>query len=308
MHKSFVILALAAALSPVPLFRIAKRPPIPAEVVARIQGAHRIFVANAGQDVNQSVNTNYSASAYPQLYQALAVWPGIQLVDTPTKADLIFQVYTTMQFDPIIGPKGVAPTGVPDMTLHLRVLYPQSAGLLWEDHVGNLSGPLQYTGALKTMLRGMRSGSLPKPSKAAVAVPLSLRAPQKLYLESGPPAVTNSPPDPIPPVALTTPVQQAIAQALGSRYTIVNSASDADLVLSLWVWTGPNKKGQYPYNSMELNLLDPKTNVLMWNITTGFTYNKLGADQIKQTMPYFLKKWDAIVGKTSIPGLKVRLW
>jgi hypothetical protein len=308
MHKGFVMLALVAALPHVALSQRGQmRPPIPAEVLARIQNAHRIFVANAGQDRGLSVNTDYSVSAYPELYQALAVLPGVQLVDSPTEADLIFQVNTTISYDLEPGPVPGPSVAVPNVTVHLSVLYPQSSGLLWQDHVDNVVVPRGYAGAVKTMLRGMWSKSLPKPSKAAAPVPLSLRAPHKLYVAAGPPAVPDSPPDPIPPSALTTPVEQAIAQTLGSRYTMVDSASDSDLVLSLWVLMEPDKKGQYPYDSMELNLLDPKTHVLLWNITTDFTRDKLGANQIKNTMPYLVKKWDKIIGTTSAPLRKTRL-
>jgi hypothetical protein len=92
--------------------------------LARVHAAHRILVSNAGEDDYLSYGSGDGEFAcYLLLYQQLIGWSGIQLVDSPAQADLIFQVY------------GDSSQGLfdksPVVYLHLTILDPATQEVLW---------------------------------------------------------------------------------------------------------------------------------------------------------------------------------
>lgn len=303
MKKPLQVLAIAAVIALTATAHAAKnRKVIPAEILARIHGAHRIFVANGGLNTTSAPGSSDTSAAYTQLYKALAAWPGVQLVDTPEQADLIFQESVEgANYDEglVIGNHGAYEASSSGDTFVLRVLDPQG-GLLWEDTLGVASGLFApATGyaakAVTYLLAPMVNKHRPDPVKTPAVLPLAMQAPKSLYLTAAPPATSG----PSTPAAMVAPVQQALAHALGSSYNLVNSAAEADLTLSLSLVTAA-RPGDYPYESMTLSLMDPKSGVLLWNMQVVFVQDPNPAGQIRKTMPYFLEKWGLVVGKKTV--------
>jgi len=56
---------------------------VPPDVLARIHAAHTIFVSNAGEDAFISYYRGAVGAGHNEMYEALAGWPGVQLVDSP---------------------------------------------------------------------------------------------------------------------------------------------------------------------------------------------------------------------------------
>jgi hypothetical protein len=70
-------------------------PPPPA-VIAAVTSAKKIFLSNAGADTEFIRNSTAGASgSYDELYAALKQWGYFQLVDSPTQADIIFEIRST---------------------------------------------------------------------------------------------------------------------------------------------------------------------------------------------------------------------
>jgi hypothetical protein len=99
-----LIIASGCAQAPPP------SPPAPpsAEVSAKIANAKTVFVSNLGSD---AIATNYIAGGANESYvtfcSSLKQWGHFTLVDSSSKADLIFEIYTTVK------PEEVGYDGVP---------------------------------------------------------------------------------------------------------------------------------------------------------------------------------------------------
>ena len=71
----------------------APAPSPPSDVITKVTAAKKIFVSNAGEnvpfahDIHGGVNT-----AYSEFYAALKQWGYFRLVDSPARADLIFEI------------------------------------------------------------------------------------------------------------------------------------------------------------------------------------------------------------------------
>ncbi len=105
--RGLPIVCLALALGPVAFSQSTLLPPQPPPVpppvqspspavIARVTAAKTIFLSNAG--ANDSFNNEIPGGpnvAYNELYAALQQWGYFQLVDSPSHADLIFQIRCT---------------------------------------------------------------------------------------------------------------------------------------------------------------------------------------------------------------------
>jgi hypothetical protein len=88
-----------------------------APIPAQINSAHTVFVSKGtGPD-----------RAYSQLYVGLQQWNRYQLVDSPSQADLIFEIHT---IDPVIS-TGTDGSIVYNPQLILRILDSKTNALLW---------------------------------------------------------------------------------------------------------------------------------------------------------------------------------
>ena len=278
--------------------------PVSPDLLARVRNAPKIFIANAGQDESLSTNTDFSGSAFSNIYAAVAEWPGVKMVDTPAAADLIFGVSDSEDLNPVKvrdNPKiGDGYENEPILTFHVRVLDPHTQKVLWEDqnvlqtavmHFGNLDNLINK--AIEQLLNPFVDGvPLPHlPKKLPIApYPAALRAPKTLFLR-----VDNGQ----VPAARMTELQGALQQQFATEYTMVDSANKADLVVSLSATSSSNwglKRG-LAFQSMQVNEIDPATGTLLWSITTAFTQSeKTPQLQIAHTMPYFWRKWKLVVG------------
>lgn len=285
-------------LSSVPLLAAAQSTEQPPEVLDRIQAAHRIFVSNGGQNATMASHMNIGDKGYEQLYRELAKWPGIQLVGSPTQADLIFQ---SESIEDIAIDRVEAVNSRPDdpnkpwetvtFQFRLTVLDPTTNKVIWTNQT---QFPLALTksevmarAADKVLAPIEPSGKAPS-RKVTVLVPTQLRSVKKLFFEIRP-APKSNPQD-------AQDVEPALKQALSQEFAIVDSVADADLVLALDV-AHYQYYGPHPLRYMTVDVLDPKTHTLLWRFTTNFTRDFLESEQIPRTLPSFLKNWDSVIGK-----------
>jgi len=268
------------------------------DVLARIRGAHTIFVSNAGEDDNLR---NSTGSAYRAMYQALAGWQGFQLVDSPAHADLVFQVSAAESIGDYSGspfPSKGHPTGnvtvEATVTLDLRVLDPVTQQLIWDnqaDEDPSVMGNV-YTRGVKSVLAPIEpTKPAPHPVKKPALLPAQLRNPAKLFLQMVPSPANSDVSD------ADTAVSQALLK-LG-KYTLVGSANEADVMLLLDVVANT---GLPPLNYMRVEVLDPDSKTFLWSFTIAFANdNRMTAQkQINEIIPYFLKAWNGVIGKDHI--------
>ena len=267
-------------------------------VLARIRGAHTIFVSNAGEDDNLR---NSTGSAYRAMYQALAGWQGIQLVDSPAHADLVFQVSAAESIDGYSGspfPSKGHPTGnvtnEATVTLDLSVLDPGTQQLIWDnqaDEDPSVMGNV-YTRGVKSVLAPIEpTKSASHPLNKPALLPAQLRNPTKLFIQLVPSPANSA------VSGAGTAVSQALLK-LG-KYTVVGSANEADVVLLLDVVANTRVP---PLNYMTVQVLDPDSKTFLWSFTIAFANdNRMTAQkQINEIIPYFLKAWNGVIGKDHI--------
>jgi hypothetical protein len=271
---------------------------VPPDVLARIRGAHTIFVSNAGEDDNLR---NWTGYGYRAMYQALAGWPGIQLVDSPAHADLVFQVSATESIDDYSGspfPSKGHPTGnvtvEATVTLDLSVLDPVTQQLIWDNQADEDPSVMgnAYTRGVKSVLAPIEpTKPAPHPVKKPALLPAQLKNPAKLFLQMVPSPANSDVSD------ADTAVSQALLK-LG-RYTLVGSAKEADVVLLLDVVANT---GLPPLSYMRVEVLDPGSKTFLWSFTIAFANdNRMTAQQqINEIIPYFLKAWNGVIGKDHI--------
>jgi hypothetical protein len=83
-------------------------PPPPPSVISQVTAAKKIFLSNAGADkaFTQLIPGGPNGT-YNELYASLKQWGYFQLVDSPSQADLIFEISsTTIVHEYIIKPGG----------------------------------------------------------------------------------------------------------------------------------------------------------------------------------------------------------
>jgi hypothetical protein len=281
-----------------------KRPiVVPPDVLARIRGAHTIFVSNAGEDATLSNNKNAINTAYREMYQALAGWPGVQLVDAPAHADLIFQVQSTETVEYEGGspfPTPHHPTGNEtydvSATLYLKILDTSTQQILWDNEApmrpGTFGNNSAFAKGVKEILAPIEpTKPAPHPVNKPAPLPSQLKNPTKLLIQLTPASANSDVSD----------TGAAVSQALlkSGKYTLAGSANEADVVLLLYVEANIHTP---PLNYMTVEVLDPGSKTIIWNFTTPFVnnYKMTAQQQINETIPYFLKAWNGVSGKDHI--------
>lgn len=84
-------------------------PPPPPDVIAKVTSAKKIFLSNAGADrpFVQSISGGPNVT-YNELYASLKQWGYFQLVDSPSQADLIFEIRSSTVIHDYLAPGGNA--------------------------------------------------------------------------------------------------------------------------------------------------------------------------------------------------------
>jgi hypothetical protein len=85
------------------------QPPPPASVISRVSAAKKVFLSNAGADrpFVQFISGGPNL-AYNELYASLKQWGYFQLVDSPSQADLIFEIRSSTVIHDYLEPGGNA--------------------------------------------------------------------------------------------------------------------------------------------------------------------------------------------------------
>ena len=107
--------------------------PVPAPVPAQISAAKKVFVSNAGQEVNPRAGvlgkyTGGPDRTYNQFYAAMKGWGKYDLVASPGGADLVVEISF---LQPIVWVNLVDSGPRDDAHFRLVVLDPKSRILLW---------------------------------------------------------------------------------------------------------------------------------------------------------------------------------
>jgi hypothetical protein len=77
------------------------------EVIARVTAAKKIFVSNAGVDKSfTQLIPGGPNGTYSELYASLRQWGYFQLVDSPSQADLIFEIRSSVNIRDYLKPGG----------------------------------------------------------------------------------------------------------------------------------------------------------------------------------------------------------
>jgi len=126
--RKLLCFTLALFLASTPLLRAQQTstfapPPIPPQIIS----AHTIFVSNGGGPNLFNAFSGGPDRAYSQIYAALQQWNRYQLVDSPSQADLLFEIHAIA---PAIS-TGSDGAIVYNPQLILRILDPKTNALLW---------------------------------------------------------------------------------------------------------------------------------------------------------------------------------
>jgi hypothetical protein len=135
----------------------------------------------------------------------------------------------------------------------------------------------------------------PRPLNKPALMPVQLKNPAKLFIQLAPsPASLDL-------SAVDTAVSQALLK-LG-KYQMVDSASEADIVLLLDVEANQATRPMSPLSYMRSEVLDPSSKTILWSFTIAFANGGkilTAQQQINEIIPYFLKAWNGVIGKDHI--------
>ena len=113
-------------------------------VPAQIASAHTVFLTNAGADPNFPIDPTQT---YTNVYAALQSWGRFQLVNTPAKADLIFQLRDVSPIAGVVGNRnGVYSYNSP--AYQLTIVDPHTNVPLW-----TITSPVNLTGKNQVLAR-----------------------------------------------------------------------------------------------------------------------------------------------------------
>ena len=152
-------------------------PPPPPAAAAKIASAKTVFISNLGSDRVAALNLPGGANgSYDQFYASLQQWGQFHLVASPTGADLVFEIRSTMQpmVDRSLGTNPVADrnyiTEYPAI-ISLTIRDPADQSLLWSTEVkflNNSNGPKgekkqfgQVIEGLTTQLKALVPSGIP---------------------------------------------------------------------------------------------------------------------------------------------------
>ena len=100
----------------------------PAPIPPQITSAHSIFIANGGGTNYFNAFTGGADRGYSQLFSTLQQWNRYQIVDSPSQADLIFEIHAVAPLVSLGGDDGSVGY---NPQLILRILDPKTNALLW---------------------------------------------------------------------------------------------------------------------------------------------------------------------------------
>ena len=100
----------------------------PAPIPPQITSAHSIFIANGGGTNYFNAFTGGADRGYSQLFSTLQQWNRYQIVDSPSQADLIFEIHAVAAAVSLGGDDGSVGY---NPQLILRILDPKTNALLW---------------------------------------------------------------------------------------------------------------------------------------------------------------------------------
>jgi hypothetical protein len=127
--RKLLCFTLALLLASTPLTRAQQTSTaVPAPVPPQITSARTIFISNGGGTNYFNAFTGGADRGYSQLYAALQQWNRYQIVDSPSQADLIFEIHAVA---PAIRSAGDDETIGYNPQLILRLLDPKTNALLW---------------------------------------------------------------------------------------------------------------------------------------------------------------------------------
>jgi hypothetical protein len=283
--------------------------PAPPDVVARVTAAKTIFLSNAG--ANDSFGYEITGGpnvAYNELYAALQQWGYFQLVDSPSHADLIFQIRGTelipnledtasghviaRQHAPkldltILDPHGDphSPTPIDTLTVLAgrgtdipkgQIAFAQSIEVLTYQISTLVDVPHHPSG--KLISRDAFRPSFESLIQSTAPVPPQLLNAKNIYVKN-----EASP---------KSPDYQALVTALNhwGHYHLTDTAATADVLFHFH---------DDPANGASITITDPSTHVILWTITDphfGF-YHQPGehrATALPQNLVSLLKQLNNI--------------
>ncbi|HWW96252.1 MAG TPA: DUF4136 domain-containing protein [Edaphobacter sp.] len=130
--RKLLCFTLALLLASTPLTRAQQTSTIaPAPVPSQITSARTIFIANGGGPNYFNAFTGGADRGYSQIFAALQLWNRYQIVDSPSQADLIFEIHAIAPAVDTGGAGGADGTFVYNPQLILRILDPKTNALLW---------------------------------------------------------------------------------------------------------------------------------------------------------------------------------
>jgi hypothetical protein len=101
-----------------------------APVPPQITSGHSIFISNGGGSNYFNAFTGGPNRGYSQLYADLRQWGRYQIADSPSRADLIFEIRSVAPAIDVSGPHGTGSV-VYNPQLILRILDPKTNAVLW---------------------------------------------------------------------------------------------------------------------------------------------------------------------------------
>lgn len=135
MRLSVAVVVVATSLASVSAVFAQSAKPVPAgpaPVPARILGAKKVFIANAGGDERSTTDPLYNGGpdrTYDGLYAALKSWGRYELVNDPADADLVMEIKFQIE-RPVL--KGNTLTSSDyDPKFRLTIRDPKTNVLLW---------------------------------------------------------------------------------------------------------------------------------------------------------------------------------
>jgi len=127
--RKLLCFTLALLLASTPLTRAQQtRTAVPAPVPPQITSARTIFVSNGGGTNYFNAFTGGVDRGYSQIFTALQQWNRYQIVDSPSQADLIFEIHAVAPAVTVAGNEGSIAY---NPQLILRILDAKTNALLW---------------------------------------------------------------------------------------------------------------------------------------------------------------------------------
>jgi hypothetical protein len=281
-------------------------PPAPPDVVARVTAAKTIFLSNAG--ANDSFGYEITGGpnvSYNELYASLKQWGYFQLVDSPSHADLIFQIRGTEllpNLENTFSAHVIAKQHAPK--LELTILDPHSLStpidtltVLAGRGTDISKGTIAFAQSIEVLTYQIGTlVAVPRPTsdkligrdafrpsfesliKSIAPIPPQLLNAKNIYVENAAPAKSH--------------YYQGLITALNTwnHYHLTDSAQAADVIFHFH---------DNEANGTSITITDPTTKAILWTITDphfGF-YHQSGEHRItalNQNLISLLKQLNGI--------------